>query len=229
MDRVDVLNILADVITSMSGERLLRVVVDGIDASGKTTLADDLVQAIQAKGCRVIRASVDGFHNPQAIRRQRGSLSAEGYYYDAFDYAALKADLLQPLGVGGDSRYRTMSFDVQGDCPVEGVWQVADERSILIVDGVFLQRPELRAYWDLGIWVDVPFEVALERACRRDLAVFGSVEIVRERYAKRYIPGQQLYIEQCHPQSAADWIVENSDPLHPSLIGLHHEKLHSGA
>lgn len=50
---------------------------------------------------------MDGFHHPREIRYRRGSLSPEGYYRDAFDYDAVHAQLLEPLGPGGDRRYRT--------------------------------------------------------------------------------------------------------------------------
>lgn len=217
MTFVDVLNQLAEAILTLKQSCPRRVALDGIDAAGKTTLADALGDYLRAMGTEVIRASVDGFQQPQAVRRQRGSLSPEGYYFDAFDYATFTSDLLVPLGREGNRRYRTAAFDLQTDRPIDGGWQVATDDAVLIVDGVFLQRPELDAYWDVRIWVDVSFAVSLERACTRDLAVFGSVDVVRERYAKRYIPGQQLYLEACHPQRTAQWVVDNSDPLHPSL------------
>ena len=217
MNRDDLLKNIAEVVVSIKCAHPIRVAVDGIDASGKTTLADELVAPLQERGYTVIRASVDRFHLPQVIRHRRGSLSPEGYYYDSFDYEALKADLLEPLGEGGNRRYRTEKFDFRDNRAVEGMWHVADEHSILIVDGVFLQRPEINAYWDMRIWVDIPFEVALARACQRDLELFGSVETVQARYRKRYFPGQQLYFDQCKPKLKAHLIVENSDPLHPSL------------
>lgn len=64
----------------------LTVALDGIDAAGKTTLADALRAELEARGQRVLRASIDGFHNPSAIRRARGSLSPEGYYFDALPF-----------------------------------------------------------------------------------------------------------------------------------------------
>lgn len=217
MNRSECLRRLADAIqAAMSGQRV-KVAIDGIDASGKTTLANALADVLEQSGCTVIRASVDGFHQPQVIRRQRGSLSPEGYFYDAFDYAALKRDLLEPLSTNGSGYYRTQSLDLHSDQPVVGRWQQAAINAVVLVDGVFLQRPELNAYWDLRIWVEIPFAVALERALTRDLAVFGSAKVIRERYMQRYIPGQQLYIRQCQPKLHAQWVMDNSDPLHPIL------------
>jgi uridine kinase len=79
-----------------------RVAIDGVDAAGKTTLAGELVSFIEAYERPVIRASIDGFHNPASIRYQRGTTSPEGYYYDSFNYQALKDLLLIPLVPGSD-------------------------------------------------------------------------------------------------------------------------------
>ncbi len=217
MKRRELLEAIADSISAIQCAHPVRVALDGIDASGKTTLADELVRPLQACGREVIRASVDRFHLPQTVRHQRGSLSPEGYFHDSFDYDVLKADLLEPLGEGGSRRYRTEKFDYRDNTQIESEWQTADEQAVLIVDGVFLQRPEINAYWDLRIWVDVPFEVALERAYTRDVELLGSVHVVRERYEKRYIPGQKLYFAQCQPKASAQLVVDNRDPLHPIL------------
>src|SRR5437763_14570660 len=90
--------------------RPLRVAVDGRTASGKTTLSDELAALIRDLDRPVIRTSIDGFHRPQAERYARGRYSAQGYYHDARDLAAIVTLLLAPLGRGGDRRYRTASF-----------------------------------------------------------------------------------------------------------------------
>ena len=218
MTRVAVLQEVAAVIAARVADHPIRVAIDGIDASGKTTLADDLVEPLRARGYPVIRASIDDFHQPADVRRRRGIFSAEGYYDDAFDYEGLKMTLLEPLGAAGSGRYCTAVYDYRTETVVDAEWRRADPRSILLMDGVFLQRPELNAYWDVRIWVDVPFDVAFERALKRDGELFGSVEILTERYTKRYFPAQDMYFSRCQPQKNADLIVENSNPLQPSLI-----------
>lgn len=60
----------------------IRVAIDGIDAAGKTTLAKQLATILEEQGRSVIQASIDDFHNPKAVRQQRGTLSPEGYFYD---------------------------------------------------------------------------------------------------------------------------------------------------
>jgi uridine kinase len=173
--------------------------------------------AWEARGRPVIRASIDGFHQPRAVRHRRGATSPEGYYLDSFDHAALCDALLLPLGRGGSRVYRSAVFDFITDSPLRVPEDVAALDAVLVMDGVFLLRPELLPFWDYRIFVDVSFDVALARAERRDLALFGSVEAVRARYAERYIPGQRLYFEVAHPRERADAIVHNEDPDNPLL------------
>jgi uridine kinase len=216
-DRRSLLDQLAHAIAAVSRPHPLRVALDGVDAAGKTSLADDLAGPLQGRGCPVIRASLDNFHHPREVRHRRGAASPEGYYYDSFDYPALKSLLLEPLGPGGSLHYQTALFDGRAETALSAPVQAAAPRSILLFDGVFLFRPELEACWDLKIWVEVTFEVALGRAVQRDSEMFGGAAAVRERYEQRYIPGQRLYLEQCRPREQAHLIVDNNDPLHPVL------------
>lgn len=193
------------------------VAVDGIDASGKTTLANELAVSIEACGRPVIRASIDGFHRPRADRYRRGDASPEGYYLDAFDYPAVRQSLLQPLAPGGSGRYRHAVFDYRADRPLAEPEESAPPNAVLLMDGVFLQRPELVDLWDYRIFVEVPFEVALARAVERDLPLFGSVETVQARYAERYFPAQRLYFAAARPLEHAEAVVYNADPANPRL------------
>jgi uridine kinase len=94
---------------------------------------------------------------------------------------------------------------------------VASPDAVLLLDGVFLLRPEVLSLWDYRIFMAVTFATALARAEVRDLALFGSVEAVRERYERRYLPAQRLYLAQEQPHERADAVLQNDDPAHPTL------------
>lgn len=217
MKREALLARLAVHIEALTLAHPVRVAVDGIDAAGKTTLANELMVWLQARGRPVIRASIDGFHRPRSERYRRGATSAEGYYLDSFDYPAVRAALLLPLGPAGSGRYQRAVFDFRTDRPLAAPDEAALPNAVLVMDGVFLPRPELDACWDYRIWVEVPFAVALGRARERDVALMGSDEEVLARYQARYIPGQQLYLQTVHPRERADAIVHNEDPVRPRL------------
>jgi uridine kinase len=187
----------------------LRVAIDGITAAGKTTLADELVAPLRARGRPVIRASVDGFHRPRAERYRRGANSPRGYYDDAFDYAALRRVLLLPLGPDGDRRYRLNTLDLATDQPTNGPYYDAPPEAVLLCDGVFLLRPELDDCWDFRIFLQADEATAVRRAGQRDRHLFGGVERAKARYWQRYIPAHRLYLAQVHPQTRADVIIKS--------------------
>lgn len=217
MERAALLSHLADSIGVLTLSHPIRVAIDGVDAAGKTTLANELTQPLEERGRTVIRASIDGFHRPRAERHRRGADSPEGYYYDSFDYPALIHALLMPLGPDGTRQYRHAIFDFRTDLPISEPPSIAADDSILIFDGVFLLRPELRQYWDYRIFLRADFAITVQRASIRDQALFGSPEETVARYWKRYVPGQRLYLAVAQPERYADAIVDNDNPSHPTL------------
>jgi uridine kinase len=217
MTRAALLERLTAAITVLDLDHPTRVAIDGVDGAGKTTLASELVEPIRNTGREVIRASVDGFHNPRSVRYARGADSPEGYFRDSFDYAALRRVLLDPLGPNGDRRFRTAVFDYRADRSVEPPFRVAGPTAVLLFDGVFLQRPELGDQWDVVIWLDVPFEVTVERAVVRDAQHGVDAAVVRGKYAARYVPGQRLYLDECRPRQRADIVIANADLDRPRV------------
>lgn len=208
---------LADTIAGLRLGHPVRVGVDGVDCAGKTVLADELAGPLRSRGREVIRASVDGFHNPRSIRHRRGRSSPKGYYEDSFDYEAILVCLLLPLGPDGDRRYKRAVFDFRTDSPVDAPWEIAPVDAVLVFEGIFLHRPELLPQWDFSIFVEAGFDVTITRAYRRDRDLFRTRAKTREIYEKRYIPGQKLYLSTQRPFDEADAIVDNNDFDKPGL------------
>ena len=210
--RGDVLGRLAAAVGSVTVAHPVRVAVDGAPAAGKTTLADELAVVLRAQGRHVIRATIDDFLFPREQRYRRGEFSAEGCYFDTHDHGTLNRVLLDPLGPGGDRRFRT----TPGDRTADDARSPAD--AVLIFDGVFLLRPELFDRWELRIFVSVALERTVERAVVRERRVASPAEVER-RWRERYVPAQQLYFSTVHPADNADIVVHNDDPRRPSTTG----------
>jgi uridine kinase len=218
MARPQLLEALASRIADLRQAHPVRVAIDGVDAAGKTTLANELAELIEGLGRPVIRASIDGFHRPATIRRRRGALSPEGYFEDSFDYDALRDVLLLPLGPGGSRCFRRAVFDFRTDQAVDAAIERAEPESILLLDGVFLLRPGVREHFDFSTFVRADFAVTTARAEQRDVALFGSVEDVRRRYRERYVPGQQLYLTTVDPERWATVVIDNNNPNGPVIV-----------
>lgn len=222
MARQEVLDQLTRYILSLIPKHPVRVAIDGIDAAGKTILADELVRPIQERGREVIRASIDGFHRPKVERYERGLESPKGYFLDSFDYASLRSSLLIPLGPGGNNLYRTAVFDYRTDSAVSMPPYIANPDAVLLFDGVFLLRPQLNDCWDFRILVLVDFEVSIargvERAMNRGPEIMPESVDVEARYRNRYVPGQRIYLQTVRPERYADVIIDNNNPADPKLL-----------
>jgi hypothetical protein len=126
-----------------SPTRPVRVAVDGVDGSGKTTFAAELARSLRSHGRPVVQVSADSFHHPRAVRHRRGRDSAEGFWLDSYDYAAFISAVLLPFAPGGSRRYRTGSHDLDTDHALDLPWRRAPVDAVLVVDGLFLHRDEL--------------------------------------------------------------------------------------
>jgi uridine kinase len=214
--RAELLDRLLAMVQNGSLPHPLRIAVDGPPAAGKTTLADELGDALRAQGRYVIRAWIESFLLPRAQRYRRGELSAVGNYHDSFDYGALHRVLLDPLGPGGDRRFQRAVYDKRTDGAVSDPVTDAPVDAVLIFEGVFLMRPELVDRWDLRILVSAAFETTLARARTRDAALYGTPVDVERRFRARYLPSQQFYVDTVHPTDHADILVRNDEPHRPA-------------
>ena len=207
---------LAATIVEFHPDRIVRIAIDGVDGAGKTTLADALAPLVSGQGRPTIRASVDDFHNPRALRYARGRHSPDGFYLDSYDYGALRELLLEPLSPGGSGRYIAKSFDHRIDAPVACDVRQALPTTVLIVDGIFLHRSELRSYWDLSIFLKVDFEVSVPRGAQRG-PDFGLPDLEAPAN-QRYVGGQKMYFDACSPEKAADIVIDYNDLREPKVL-----------
>jgi len=179
------------------------VAVDGVDGAGKTTFCDVLAGVLRARGRSVVRASVDDFHHPRAIRRRRGRQSPEGFFHDSFDHERFVGLLLVPFAAG--KPFRRASHDLVTDEHVDAPAEVAPPSALLLVDGIFLHRDELVGHWDFSIFLDVPFAVSVARMAARD----GSPPDPGDPRNRRYVEGQRLYFTACDPVRRADLVIDH--------------------
>ncbi|HET9223587.1 MAG TPA: hypothetical protein VFO07_13835 [Roseiflexaceae bacterium] len=213
-ERQEILHTVAAAILRLPTSNVVRVGIDGVDGAGKSMFGDELAQVLAAAGRRLIRASVDAFHNPRAIRYRLGRQSPEGYFRDSYNYEQLKALLLDPLSPGENGRYRTAAFDHHTDQPVIVPEAKAAPGDILVFDGIFLHRPELRAYWDFSIFLEVGVAVSMARCAQRD-------ETSPDPQApgnRRYVEGQQLYLRECQPWEYATVVINNEALESPHIV-----------
>jgi uridine kinase len=212
--RRGILDQVADAVTRLPPVGVGRIGIDGVDGAGKTMFADELAEVLEGRSVVVVRASLDGFHRPRPQRWARGRGSPEGYYLDSYDYPRLRAELLDPVGPGGSRQIRRAVHDVATDQPVDPAAEEVTEGSVLVVDGIFLHRPELAGVWDLSVYLHVPTAVSVGRCAARD----GTSPDVEALANRRYVDGQRLYLERCRPERRATMVIDNTDLGAPVIL-----------
>ncbi len=144
-----------------AGRRLIALA--GPPASGKSTIAAHLVEALEEAGTPAGLVSMDGFHMDNAVLDARGLRNRKGSP-QTFDLAGFTA-LLERLRTGGE--VIAPRFDRHLDAAIGSSVVIAECLSTVVVEGnyLLLDAPgwqDLRAFWEVSVFLDVP-EAELER------------------------------------------------------------------
>lgn len=193
-----------------AARRPVLVGIDGGDGVGKTWFADELAGVLSERGTPTVRAGVDDFHHERAHRHARGR-TPETVWERSFDYRALRRELLDPWLRGAGS-FRRRWHDLATDVHLDEEPEEVPGAGVLVVDGVFLQRPELRDAWDVTVWLEAPDEVRVARLVERD----GGPPDPGHPDHRRYREAQRRYRERYDPADSADIVVDNTDLDRPS-------------
>jgi hypothetical protein len=126
-----VLDLIRARLAAVDGADLVLVAVDG---PGRTS--GDVAAALEPDA--VVR--MEDFP-----RDRREGLDPQEAYELCFDWGRLVEDVLDPIAVGEAGRY------IAGGDVIE-----VPARGLVVVDGPFSTRPQLRGYYDLMVWVDGP-------------------------------------------------------------------------
>jgi uridine kinase len=216
--RRDVLEATAAEILHNYGKGRAMIAVDGPTGAGKTTFANDLADALRktnesGQKHDVFRASIDDFLNTSALRYAQGRDSAKGRYEDAYNYSLFRRVLVDPFQMNGSTGFQLAGFDERRDQPLESRWVTGPADAILVVDGSYLLRPELRGLWNIAIWLDADGPVRDDRILERD-----GIEPASAR-AARYAGAYKLY-KKTKPRDAASIVIDNTVPDHPRRVFL---------
>jgi len=166
------------------------VAIDGGGGAGKSTLADGIRDTIE--DVAIIRC--DDFY-----RRLRdfhaSSFDAREAYETYFDWRRLRDDALVPLRSGKPARYQR--YDWSSDRLAE--WIETAPREVVVVEGVYSMRPELRAMLDAGIFVETPRERRLRRMLARGHNAGNWIE--------PWMAAEDWYFANVRPKEYADLVV----------------------
>ena len=142
--------------------RSLLVGVSGIDGCGKGFLAAQLKAHLALHGVIPATLNVDGWLNlPE--KRFNQSAPATNFYEHAIRLEQFFSQLVLPLR---DRRSIHLVADFVEETAVNYRQHNYDyeDVSVVLVEGIFLFKPQYRKYFDLAIWIDCSFPTALARS-----------------------------------------------------------------
>lgn len=92
-----------------------------------------------------------------------------------------------------------------------------EPRPVIVVEGInTLASPELRARFDLAIFVDAPADIRFIRRLQRDIAERGrTVESVIRQYLEQVRPMHETFVEPC--RDSAGLILSGEAPVAESV------------
>ncbi len=185
--------------------------INGVDTSGKTMFSKALHNYLKCKGYSTLLLHIDDFHNPRSVRSIDNT--PQGYIDNAFDLSRI-VEILTEIRNGINRQIDLLDLDTDTYSNTKEL--IADENTIVILEGVLLYRPPIDQFFSYRIFIDINFDEVIRRVMVRDVPKYGQ-EILR-RYKERYIPAQKIYLSKYSPKTKCDMVINNTDFNRPIIV-----------
>lgn len=185
------------------------VAIAGAPASGKTTLAANLRDALAAAGETAIVVPMDGFHFDDIVLNSRGHRSRKGA---PFTFDVLGFEVLLKRIRAREPEIAIPVFDRSMELSRAAADIVDDRAHIVLVEGNYLllnQSPwdRLRALFDFTIYLSVPLDELERRLVKRWLDHGFDMNYATNWIASNDLPNIKEVISNSGP---ADLVIENN-------------------
>lgn len=212
-------DLISSIASHLSSQQNLAVIaITGLDASGKTSIADELAQQIRSTARPVVKISIDDFYNPRRLW-QTTHEPAQAWYKNGYNYADFIQDVMIPLR---NARKNATSakiplkiFDRVKDEPLPKEMVEVPARALVIVEGIFLMRSELKDSFDRTVFVHAPLDTLMARSIQRDTGRLGTAEDVFNVLRDTYLGAHRFYMQESCPITTADVFIDNTDFTNP--------------
>lgn len=179
--------------------RALRVALDGPPAADPDELAGALTEPLRTRGRPSIQVRAQTFWRDASLRLEHGRQDVDSYEH-WLDVAALRREVLAPLGPDGSGEYVPSLRDPATNRATRDPRRTAPYGSILIVSG------------ELLLGQGLPFDVTIH------LAVGAAARARRTAPEWAWtLPAFDAYDAAVDPVGTADVVVRLDDPRHPAI------------
>lgn len=165
------------------------IAIDGKAGSGKSTLATMLQQKYNA----TVFCMDDYFLQPHQRTKERSAMIGGNVDFERF----LKQVLL-PLSKNESVQYQRYNCTTQ---TIEPILHVR-ANPIVVIEGSYSLRPELRSYYDLTIALDIDPSIQIQRIKQRNKNY--------EDFINRWIPLENNYLQYFDIYNQVDIVMNNT-------------------
>lgn len=197
--------LIQNILEKWKSNRIFVLGIDGLGGAGKTTFTQSMEEDLRNKGVNVSVLHIDDFIHPKEVRYDNSRAEWECYYYLQWRYDYLISEILSPIHQGIPIDKEIEVYDKDNDRYINRRLKI-EHNSVAIIEGVFLQRPEVRSFLDYVIYLDAPKEDRLSRVLKRDTYIGNELDILT-KYRNRYFPAEDKYLEENAPAKNADWTI----------------------
>lgn len=198
--------LLEQIRNKCSLEKTTIIGIDGLGGAGKTTIANLLNIELKCNGYNPVVLHIDDFIHTRNIRYNESKEEWDCYYNIQWRYDYLIREILAPIKEGSAIGKQIEIYDKENDIYILEQIKIP-KGSILLLEGVFLQKKEIKEYFDYMIYMDVSKSIRTNRVIDRDKYI-GNLEDIKSKYNRRYFPAEDKYIEEYSPVENADFVLK---------------------
>lgn len=195
---MNILEKLVSEFMSMSNHKHRLIIgIDGLSRSGKTTIVKKLAALLEEYEMKSQIIHLDDHIVDRTKRYGTGEAEWKEYYYLQWEVEKLEEILFEKLQQ--ENELVLPFYDEQLDQQVYKKLDLTGKK-VVLVEGIFLQREEWKAYLDYAIFIDCPREIRFRRENARTRKNI-------EKFENRYWKAEDYYLEKLSPRVKADKVL----------------------
>ncbi|QDQ00390.1 uridine kinase [Lysinibacillus fusiformis] len=198
----EVINEIIHKFNGRAKNRAFIVAIDGLGGAGKTTFVKLLEDGLK-RICPVNVIHIDDHIVESNKRYNTGFAEWYEYYYLQWDIELIKNDILKKLHCN-NTEILLPFYDSSTNLITNRKVAIAAD-SILLIEGIFLQRNEWRSFYDYTLFLECSRTTREERVLSRD-SYIGDLQARIDKYKRRYWQAEAHYMKKENPTQKADKI-----------------------
>lgn len=204
-------DVAGEIVARAGNAKRVLVAIAGPPGAGKSTLADNIVTALKAKGESAEVLPMDGFHMDNAVLIEKGLLKRKGVP-ESFDVRAF-LDIVRAVRAA-DQEVLVPVFDRSRELAIASARVVSPDHRFIVIEGNYLlfsqgKWAELEGMFDYSIMLAPPMEVLEQRLWERWKGYDLDDETARTKVYGNDLPNGRLILENRRPADVTIDIVQD--------------------